>query len=146
MRRRKKRLPLSIQALLIWFVTSTLVAMGVLQLRAIEKLSDRVFQPLERVLCTGGERLETKYKWVDAAPRRGFDDSRRIAQGPFAALDRAECVGPSGKRQPAPGFLGVVWLVVAVSVGCLVLLLWRARRVPSRKSAQRMKPSPGTSA
>jgi hypothetical protein len=136
MRRRKKRLPVSIQLLLIWFVTSTLLAMGVLHLRAKEKLSDRVFQPLATVLCPGGQRLETTYKWVEAAPRRNFGDPRELPQGSYPALGRAECVGPSGDRQPAPGFLAAVWLPVAAAVGCLVLLLWLGRRVPNRSSAQ----------
>jgi hypothetical protein len=145
MGRRKKRLPLWMQGLLVWFVLSTLLAMGVLALRAHGKLSDRVFQPLATILCTGGQRLETKYEWVDAVPRGQFGDPRRHSQGSVAALDRAECVGPSGNRQPAPGFLALVWLTAAAAVGCLILLLWRARRVPNR-SAQRMKSSPRTSA
>ena len=139
MRRRKKRLPLSIQAVLVWFVISTLLAMGVLYLRATEKLSDRVFQPLATVLCTDGQRLETMYELVEAAPRRDFGDSRRIPQGSVAALGRAECVSESGNRQPAPGFLAVVWLAVAAAVGCLVLLFWLGRRVPNQSSAQGMK-------
>jgi hypothetical protein len=133
MGKRKRQLPHSIQAALIWFVLSTLLAMGVLHLRAIEKISDRVFQPLAAVLCDSGQRLATSYELRDQPPRRAFGDTRTLPQKPSWTLSAAECVGQSGDRRPAPGFLGLVWLVAAAGVGCLVLLAWYGRRVPDRK-------------
>ena len=133
MGKRKRRLPHSVQAVVIWFVLSTLLAAGVLYLRATEKLSDQIFQPFAGVLCDGGQRLETRYKWVDQSPRREFGDPRGVPPGPIAALRAAECVGQPGDRQPAPAFLALVWLAAAASVGCLVLLAWLGRRAPRRK-------------
>jgi hypothetical protein len=146
MGKRKRRLPHSIQAALIWFVLSTLLAMGVLYLRATEKLTDRVFQPLAAVLCNSGQRLATSYALVDQSPRRDFGDTRKVPQGPVWTLRVAECVGQSGDRRLAPGFLIVVWLAAAAGVGCLLLLFWLGRRVPDRKRAQGMISSRRTSA
>jgi hypothetical protein len=133
MGKRKRRLPHSIQAALIWFVLSTLLAMGVLYLRATERLSDRVFQPLAAVLCDSGQRLATSYELRAQPPRRAFGDTRKLPQEPSWTLRAAECVGQSGDRRPAPGFLGLVWLAATAGVGCLVLLAWYGRRAPERK-------------
>lgn len=127
-KRKKKALPRWAQATLVWFVLSTLLAFGVLYLRAEEKLSDRVFQPLAMVLCGSNDRLATNYKMVDQAPRRELGDSRRVPQQPIWSLRAAECVDLSGARRPAPGFLPLVWLTMAAVVGCLLFLSRFGRR------------------
>jgi hypothetical protein len=128
MGRRKKQLPPAVQAILVWFVLSWLLTAGLLYLRATETLSDRVFQPLVLVLCNRDERLETSYKRTTTARSRDFGDSRRAPQQFVWTLDVADCVGQSGVREPAPGFVLVVWLAVATSVGCVGLLVWVGRR------------------
>jgi hypothetical protein len=138
MGRRKKQLPHAVQAILVWFVFSTLLTMGLLYLRATESLSDRVFQPLAPVLCKSDERLETSYRVAQQARRRDFGDSRRAPQQSVWTLDVAECVGRSGAREPAPLFGLVVWLALATGVGCLGLLGWVGRR--QQKRTARTKP------
>jgi hypothetical protein len=132
MGRRNKQLPDAVQALLVWFVLSALLAMGLLYLRAKKRLSDRVFQPLALVLCNSDERLETSYRVRQQAKRRDFGDPRRAQEQSVWTFDKADCVGQSGVREPAPGFLPVVWLVVATSVGCVGLLGWVGRRQRKR--------------
>ena len=132
-------MPHSVQALVAWFVVSGLSTAGVLYLRATERVSDRLFQPMAAVLCDHGQRLATRYKWIEQAPRREFGDPRELPPRSVAALDVAECVGGAGDRRPATGFLAAVWLAVAAGVGCLVLISARGaarsrrgRRWPGR--------------
>jgi hypothetical protein len=136
-KRRKKPLPPAAQAILVWFVFSTLLAMGLLYLRATERLTDRMFQPFALVLCNGDERLETSYRMSPRTRRRDFADARRALQDPAWTLDAAHCVSHSGVREPAPGFMFVFWLAVATSVGCLGLIAWvggHERKGPARRA------------
>jgi hypothetical protein len=132
MRRRRKGLPHSVQATLIWFVLSTLLAMGVLHLRAKETISDRLFQPLATVLCSSDQRLETRYRSVEQSPRRNFGDPRKLPQAPVAALQAADCVRRDGHREPAPAFPVLVWLSAATVVGSFVLAAWVLRRASAK--------------
>jgi hypothetical protein len=125
-------LPHAVQAILVWFVLSTLLAMGILHLRAKETLSDRVFQPLALVLCNSDERLETSYKAAQQVTRRGFQDSPRAPQQSVWTLDVAECVAQSGVRKRATGFVLLVWFAVAISVGSVLLLGWVGRHKRKR--------------
>ena len=134
MGKRKKPPPLWVQAVIVWFVLGTLLTFGVLYLRATERLSDRVFQPLASVLCGSTDRLATTYELSAQKSRREFGDPRGRPQGPIWSLSAAECVGPSGTRRPAPGFQPLVWLTVSAAVGCLVLLAGLGRRRPNRKT------------
>jgi hypothetical protein len=134
MGKRKKPPPLWVQAVVVWFVLGTLLTFGVLYLRATERLSDGVFQPLARVLCGSNDRLATSYELRAQALRRDFGDTRGRPQGPIWSLSAAECVGQSGDRRPAPGFQPLVWLTVSTAVGCLLMLSGLGRRRPNRKA------------
>jgi hypothetical protein len=132
MGKRRKGLSQPAQIALVWFVLSTLLAMGVLHLRARDTLSDRFFEPLATVLCSSDQRLETSYKQVEQAPRRNFGDPRKLPQAPISALEAADCVAPDGRREPAPAFPVLVWLIAATGVGSVVLAAWFLRRESKR--------------
>jgi len=103
--------------------------MGVLYLRATERLSDRVFQPLAVVLCDRGQRLQSRYEWGQVERTNEFGDARERMRDPVPMLSAAECVAPSGEPRRAAGFLAAVWLAAAAPLGCLLFLpLLRRRR------------------
>jgi len=130
--KRRKGPPGWVQGLIVWFVVSTLSTMGVMYLRATDRISDGVFGPLSGILCARGERLVTSYEWTDQAPLRDFGDSLERQRGPIATVRAAECVDPSQGRRPAPGFHMTVWVATATGVAVPFLLAWTLRRRTAR--------------
>ena len=122
---KKTQLPVWAQMALVWFVMSTLSAFGLLYLRANDTIGDGVFQPLARVMCSAGDRLETTY--VQKTTRvgdRGETVYRGGRQQQVFSLDAATCVAADGAEHPGAAFVPAVWSVFALGWGVLVLVGW----------------------
>ena len=118
---KKRQLPMWAQVGLVWFVMSTLSAFGLLYLRASETIGDGVLQPLARVVCAAGDRLETSYAQTSVrVGGRGESLARGRRQAVFS-LDAATCLPPDGREYAGAAFVPAVWGVFALGWGVLVL-------------------------
>ena len=120
---KKTQLPAWAQMGLVWFVMSTLSAFGLLYLRASATIGDGVFQPLARVVCAAGDRLETSYVQTSVTVRaRGEGLARGGRPQQVFSLDAATCVPPDGREYAGTSFVPAVWSVFALGRGVLVLI------------------------
>ena len=115
---------------IVWFVLSSLSACGLRYLRATDTIGDGVFQPLARVLCREGDRIETSYvqtmsRVTDRGARAVLAPGRQVHS---FELGTATCVSSDGGAHPAFSFLAAVWSVPALVFGALCLVGWRRRK------------------
>ena len=129
---KKQQAPLWAQMGIVWVVLSTLSAFGLLYLRANDTIGDGVFQPLARVVCAAGDRLETSYVQKTArVGDRGEAVYRGGRQQQVISLDAATCIAADGSGRTGAAFVPVVWSVFALGWGVLCLVGWM--RQPRRQ-------------